>query len=72
MDLVLLQKFYGPITPAVSLKALKESAKPTSKEAFDEKTTPVNAQEKNYAAKKKGKKCTVHFGCPNIAVYSEK
>ena len=41
------------IHPAVSQKALKESAKPTLKEAFNANTTPVNVQQKFPAALKK-------------------
>ena len=54
---------------------MKDSAKPTLKEAFNVKSTCVNAGEKSSATapkKQQGKKRTAHFGCPNIAAFTEK
>ena len=65
------KSFYGAIDPALALKVLKGA--PTLKGAFtaglqDCKAPPPQQKTKD---KKKGKSCTGHFGCQNIAQYYE-
>ena len=64
-------KFYGPVAPAVSLKIM-HGPRPTLKYAFsgtDSKEGPTAQQIPKKTSR--GKKCTAHFGCANMAVSQE-
>ena len=64
-------KFYGPVAPAVSLKIV-HGPRPSLKDAFsgtDSKEGPTAQQIPKKTSR--GKKCTAHFGCANMAVYQE-
>ena len=63
-------KFYGAVAPAISLKIM-QGPRPSLKEAFS--GTASNEQTTQQIPKKntRGKKCTAHFGCSNVAVSQE-
>ena len=63
-------KFYGPVAPAISLKIM-QGPRPSLKEAFS--GTASNQETPQQIPKKttRGKKCTAHFGCSNIATSQE-
>ena len=63
-------KFYGPVAPAISLKIM-QGPRPSLKEAFS--GTASNQETTQQIPKKttRGKKCTAHFGCSNIATSQE-
>ena len=64
------KSFYGDVDPITSLKVLK--AVPTLKSAFSARAGEVKESPKEPATKKnKGKSCSGHFGCKNIASFVE-
>ena len=64
------EKIYGPVAPAISLKIM-QGPRPSLKEAFS--GTASNQETPQQIPKKttRGKKCTAHFGCSNIATSQE-
>ena len=65
--------FYGAVDPSTSLKVMKGA--PTLKGAFAARLPEDAAEQicKEHPSKKQncGKSCTAHFGCRNLAVFTE-
>ena len=65
--------FYGAVDPSTSLKLMKGA--PTLKGAFAARLPDDAAQQtsKEQSSNKpnRGKTCTAHFGCRNIAAFTE-
>ena len=71
--LVPAKTFYGAVDPSTSLKVMK--GVPTLKAAFaarvPEDASQQTSKEQSSKKQNRGKTCTAHFGCNNIAVFSE-
>ena len=66
---------HGPVNPPVFLKVLQAPTKPTLKGAFAGTSAQSDSVKNTAVPQKKtsrGKLCTVHFRCKNIAVYEQK
>ena len=67
--------FYGPVDPSTSLKVLKGAPTLILKGAFAARLPKDAAQQKSKEQPSKkqnhGKSSTAHFGCRNVAVYTE-
>ena len=67
------KSFYGAMDPTTSLKVIKGT--PTLKAAFAAQLPEQSFQETSKAQSSRnnsrGKTCTGHFGCNNIAVFRE-
>ena len=67
-------KFYGATPPSALLRSGIQNEKPTLKQAFNQESSAPKGQSTTLikqTSKQTGKKCTVHFGCANIAEYTE-
>ena len=66
------KSFYGAVDPTTSLKLLK--GVPPLKAAFASRHSSETSQEvskQSSTKKQRGKNCTGHFGCNNLAVFIE-
>ena len=67
-------KFYGATPPSALLRSALANEKPSLKQAFEQQSSAPKGQASsnlNQTSKQQGKKCTAHFGCANVAVFTE-